>query len=234
MSKTISVLVISVLLTVATQGLQAAPITVNSISGEWTNEVGGEDVSNTISGDGTAELRWGTDVGFGQSGYNFDPSAPPAFTVAADDAFMIGTFTHINRPILSGTSIESAQLDVLVEILSGGDTGPFLFSFLHNETPNRCRPQPNCASDIVTISNLVTSDTFSVGDQLFTLSILGFSIDGGNTILTSFSSREGLSNSAALYAQFVSVVPIPAALPLFLTMLAGMGALRWWRKRSIS
>jgi hypothetical protein len=32
----------------------------------------------------------------------------------------------------------------------------------------------------------------------------------------------------------VSAVPLPAALPLFLTVLAGMGALRWWRKRQVA
>ncbi|MCG8544181.1 MAG: VPLPA-CTERM sorting domain-containing protein [Alphaproteobacteria bacterium] len=30
----------------------------------------------------------------------------------------------------------------------------------------------------------------------------------------------------------VSPVPVPAALPLFLTMLAGMAGLRWWRRRT--
>lgn len=233
MSKYLHVFLTFMLVTGIAIGARAAPITVSSISAEWTNVDGGEGVTNTISGDGTAELRWGTDVGFGQSGYDFDPSAPPEIIINPNEAFTIGTFTHINRPILSGTSIESTQLDVLVEIESGGDTGPYLFSFLHDETPNRCRPRPSCASDIVTISNLVSSDTFSIGDQLFTLSILGFSIDGGETILASFSSLEGLSNSAQLYAQFVAVVPIPAALPLFLTMLFGMGALRWWRNRAI-
>ena len=29
----------------------------------------------------------------------------------------------------------------------------------------------------------------------------------------------------------ISPVPLPAALPLFLTMLAGMGLLRWWKRR---
>lgn len=29
----------------------------------------------------------------------------------------------------------------------------------------------------------------------------------------------------------VSVVPLPGALPLFLSVLAGMGALRWWRRK---
>lgn len=213
----------------------AATVTVDSISANWTNVVGGgSSVSNTVNGAGTAELRWGENAGFGQSGYDFDPSAPPAFDVNSGEAFVIGNFTHINMPIRSGTSIDSAQLDVLVEIASGGEPGPYLFSFLHDETPNRCSPRPNCANDIVKISNLVTSDTFSIGDQLFTLSVLGFSTDGGVTISDMFSSREKHTNSAKLYAEFVSVVPLPAALPLFLSMLAGMGFLRWWRKKTVS
>ncbi|MCG8548459.1 MAG: VPLPA-CTERM sorting domain-containing protein [Alphaproteobacteria bacterium] len=32
----------------------------------------------------------------------------------------------------------------------------------------------------------------------------------------------------------VSAVPLPAAFPLFLTVLAGMAGLRWWRRRTIT
>lgn len=43
----------------------------------------------------------------------------------------------------------------------------------------------------------------------------------------------GVGNEFYIESVTVSAVPLPAALPLFLSMLAGMGALRWWRNKSV-
>ena len=57
----------------------------------------------------------------------------------------------------------------------------------------------------------------------------GDSVGNNQNILTRDTASRPLEN----YARFsVSPVPLPAALPLFLTMLAGMAGLRWWRRRT--
>lgn len=208
-------------------GSHAATIGISSIDAGWSDVSGGQNVSNWVGGDGTARLRWGGDVGHGRSGYNFNPTDTPT-SVETETAFVIGKFTHFNRPIRSGTAIDSAQLDVTL-YFNPNDAGPYQFSFMHDETPNI---GGGCCDDIVTISDITTSDTVQIGDLLFTLNILGFSNDNGASFSHIFESREKYKNSALLYAEFVQVVPLPAALPLFLTILCGMGFLRWRARRA--
>lgn len=44
----------------------------------------------------------------------------------------------------------------------------------------------------------------------------------------------GTVNEFYIESVTVSAVPLPAALPLFLSMLVGMGALRWWRNKHLA
>jgi hypothetical protein len=69
---------------------------------------------------------------------------------------------------------------------------------MHNETPNACAPQPGCANDLVSFSNMLSSDTFMVGGDEFTLELLGF--QQGGVTATSFSTIEGEENMAQLQA----------------------------------
>lgn len=74
-----------------------------------------------------------------------------------------------------------------------------------------------------------SAGVFNVGGTLFTLQ-LGFSQDGGTTILNEFITTEGLNNVAGLYGHFSAnvvptpqgVVPEPASLVLTATALAGV------------
>ncbi len=215
----------------------ADAIQVNSISGEWTNVVGGANVTNSGSTDisNPAELRWGYSDPANNSGYDFLAREDVPFDVLIGFQFEIGDFSHINKPIPGGTAISSAQLDVLVDIDVAGSTGPYQFSFLHDETPNSCSGV-GCSDDIVDVGNLDTDDSFFLGGLWYTLNILGFSTDGGTTISNQFISPEGGTSTAGLYAIFAESVappevPIPAALPLFGTGLALMGFVSWRRKR---
>lgn len=231
---TVAVVALVVISMLAVSNVSLA-VTVDSISGEWTNVSGGAYVSsNGVQSNPTAaELRWGepSNAEDAQSGYDFLSAAPPSFDAFDGLIFSIGTFTHLNNTIVLNTAIDSAQLDVNIAIDGYGNTGPYQFLFTHDETNNDCTPLPDCANDIVTISSLNPSDTFVVGDQVFLLTILGFSVDGGNTITDIFSSPEGGFNSAQLYAMFVSQVPLPAALWLFLTGLAGLAGFRLRERR---
>jgi hypothetical protein len=215
----------------------AVALTVNMISGEWTDVVGGLDVTNNgpQSNPTAAQLRWGgiipTNPLSAQSGYDFLSAAPVAFDVNTGDLFAIGTFTHFNNPISSGSGILSANLRVFADVGGVGNVGPFTFFFDHTETPNDCDTSPSCSDDIVTISNLTTSAFFESGDELYTLSIAGFSTDGGNTIGNIFSSPEGQFNTATLYGAFVRPVPLPPAVLLF---LSGLAALFMMAKRRVT
>jgi hypothetical protein len=224
---------------------QADTVTIDAITAAWSNPQGTPFNFNTFttgSNPITYSARWGSDVGSGQSGYNFTGVAVPAGPFAAGSQFSLGTFQHVNEPIGTGTSITgiTLTLDITFE-LNGAPPQHMLadvFVFSHNETPNDCSPQPTCANDIVTATtNVAASQTITIGNTDYTFGVTGFQV-GGQTF-TSFSSPEGGTNSAQLIGTFDTVqhiVPAPivgAGLPGLLAMF-GFGGWQWRRRKQVA
>jgi hypothetical protein len=86
----------------------ATSIDINSVSGSWINAIPASAVTinNTNS---LSTARWGYNMGYGQSGYNFLAATTPFSAIADGTPFALGTFTHLNFPI-SGTFITSIDL----------------------------------------------------------------------------------------------------------------------------
>lgn len=202
----------------------ALPVTINTVGADWTNVVGGAGTVDFIDTDGIAgneEIRWGIPAETEKSGYRFDSAAPPALTVEIGEVFTLGNFTHTNQPIWE--SISSAQLNITTDLMIGGSMlseGPFTFSFIHNETTNACEPLPDCANDMVSFSNLITSDLFLVDGIEYTLDLIGFSVDG--VTASEFSTFERQSNIAQLQAVF-RTTSIPEPTPITLLGLGLLG-----------
>tara|TARA_R110002073_G_scaffold101455_9_gene230572 strand:- start:413 stop:1141 length:729 start_codon:yes stop_codon:yes gene_type:complete len=206
----------------------AIPVVTN---GTWISlEEDNGPVAN-ISGIGTNKVSWGNPFGTstaGPSGYTFagvNGDAPLNNTL-----FALGDFTHDNFTI-SLPSISGANLDVNLNFTDEGVSQDFSFNFVHIETPNNTNP---CAEggaipcpDLVLIPDTSSSETVLLQGNQYLLSILGFSQDGGTTVVPSFLTAEGQPNTATLYARLVLVPPTndvsePSALMLLAIGLVGL------------
>nr|WP_280860294.1 THxN family PEP-CTERM protein [Pararhodobacter sp. SW119] len=218
----------------------ATPVSLDTILGDWVNVTGDGGGTVINNGDPLSTIRWPDHDG-NQSGYDFEAVPTPLAGIIPPDRpwtsgpFLIGTFTHLNQPIPTGSAI--ASVDLQLTLAGTVDGMPFSLSpswrFDHNETPNTspCEqpagsdPVSTICDDFVDVSLAAGSGstTLTVGLDRYTFSLLGFSTDGGTTIKNFFQSPEGGNNPAGLYAQ-LSVVPIPLPAAAWL-LLGGLGAL---------
>lgn len=225
----------------ATTTANAALVTLESMTVDWT-DINPGSVAVTGNGSSSASLRWGTPTSgaTGQSGYDFTAvGTPPSVDVPPSPSvqFDLGTFNHVNVPILSSSStLNFASLDLGANIFVDGiDLGRrnFVVDIFHNETSNSGSTCANgeannqgvningCA-DIVTFAFNNATQNFFVGNDSYTLAVLGFRV--GGVLGADFQTIERQNNSATLVAQLeidsrpptlppVVVVPPPTGVP---------------------
>lgn len=178
-------------LAIASGTAAAVPVTLNAVTGTWSDVVGGKNVEYR---DGNQEIRWGAGGKTSykdKSGYRFDANNSAA-TFDTSETFSLGVFTHYNKPIPTGTAITAATLNVATELDILGTTihdGPYNFVFGHTETlNNKCggdfiskllcefglRQGTGYVDDIVLLDTAVQSNEFIVDSYVFSLEILGF------------------------------------------------------------
>jgi hypothetical protein len=228
----LSLLLAGLLALIAAPGAQAAVITLDSVTQSWSNTVGGVDVVENVAGpDGFNDVRWGTDGPIGQSGLGF-LGVTPGFPIIIGTDFLIGDLRHYNRPINGAAS--ATEMSLFIGMTVDGtpiSEGPFNFNMLIDETLNEepcAYPSIVPCADRITFVKLLTSDTFVIDGITYTLTLTGFSSDGGVTISPNFISDEGTDNTIALYGRITAAsdIPEPSTMALFGLGLAALGVLR--------
>lgn len=208
--------------------VQAVPISLTNIDGDWQNATpaSNADIVNSGTNGGISTASWGASGVF--SSYVFVSGATPKVVESDGAIFQIGTFTHNNFPIPSGTSITAIDLLLGIEAFGLVDLSA-TFNYTHNETPNIGDAKNQ--RDIVTITNPILNAEFDYGGNTFYFNLVGFSQDGGANVASIFKTYENYSNVAGLYARVTSSpIPEPTTMLLFGAGLAGLAAVGRRRK----
>lgn len=207
----------------------ASALTLATVDEAWSSHVGGLSVSYPINvpilyGNGTEDqVRWGTDVGFGQSGLGFTGSAAPSQTFAIGEPFEVGLLRHFNNTVDLGSSCSAVDLGITLTFSDPALVGNFVFTLNINETPNTDVPP----DDFIYFPNAFSSQSFVINGETYTLELLGFG-DNPGSLADQFQSPEGTTNSTRLWGRITTPIPAPGAL---LLGAMGTGLVGWLRRR---
>jgi hypothetical protein len=196
-------------------GSHAATFTGQTI-GEWglpktENPLA---VVNLSSEDGGTNnrLTWGTP---GMGGLNnYVQFNGMNFTTDTNNIFKLGELFYRNGSTLIETNFDGdfpLNLDLALTLpLSRTESFDFLFNILN--TPN-ITGDPVLDGDILRFSTAgMSSQTFNYAGIEYTLQLMGFSTDNGETILNEFNSPEWSLSKASLYGK-ITFIPPSASIP---------------------
>ncbi|GGB22602.1 hypothetical protein GCM10011380_10260 [Sphingomonas metalli] len=222
---------------IAMSGAQAA--TLATTNSTFSN-VQGTSISSISNNDDS--VRWGRPANSAnaQSGLDFVSAA--AQTVSANQQFVLGTLTYINKTIEAGTAATSVGLNLASSFVYNGVTLSPVFNFAIgiDETPNQ-GSTANCpyvsatpCSDRITINPFASqSKTFKVGNETVNFFVDGFTTGSNNMPQQFFIADEDKRTSVSLVGRYTvtSAIPEPATWALMFVGFGMVGAAARYRRR---
>lgn len=121
------------------------------------------------------------------------------FSVATQQSFSVGTLTYQNGQTFQGTNVSGVPLSISLNLAQPSQAQrSFDYQFTFSLTPNI--EQVSSADNLV-ISENPDPQSFSIGEESFSIELLGFSSDNGATFTRSLQVAEDQSISSILFAQ---------------------------------
>lgn len=212
----------SIALLSMTSGAQAAPVEATT-SGVFVDPL---PVGGIYSGVNTSNFTWGDQLSVNRNRVVF---AGGTISSALDTNFVIGSLTYTNGSSSFGTAADSFNLKLSIAFSNPSvGTVDFVFPFTVTATTNTS--DPDASADYLDLPSLLSSTSFLIGSDLYTVRLIGFSDLVGDGFLSSSVTqmhvREDLSASANIVARVeldTRVVPEPSMLSLAALGLAGSG-----------
>lgn len=145
--------------------------------------------------------------------------------------FLFGTFDYFNGSTYYSSGVNGVTLDLQFYLEDFLSVPVGFFSMqMEFEIENVSNYPVQTPDNVHLLNGQSLHQSFTSGGKMYRFDILGFSVDGGLTIKSQFSSPEGQMSGAGLYAQ-LNEVPEPATLLLFGFGFAGLFATKM-RKRN--
>ncbi|MEM6451416.1 MAG: choice-of-anchor K domain-containing protein [Cyanobacteria bacterium P01_D01_bin.105] len=151
----------------------------------------------------------------GEPGPNSTPNrlsfSGQPFSSATQQPFSIGQLTYLNGQTFEGTHVSSVPLGISLNFSQPfqGQRN-FGYDFTFDFTPNA---DPANSADNLFVSENPASQTLAIQEESFSLELLGFSDDDGNTFARSFQIPEDQSIRSELFAR-VKPVSVDVAFPI--------------------
>jgi hypothetical protein len=186
-------------------------------------------LNGTYPGDLSSTLFSGTAFPDDGSRNEYTLTGETGFSTLAETPFAVADLFYHNGKTLARTSVTTVPVDMDVYFTSpAGVDRTLSFSFDFALALNS--DDPVASADILIPQDMGASTTFLDGTDLYSLELLGFSDDGGNTIIDSFTLAEEANTTSILYAEISlkqgaggdDAIPEPAALGLIGTALLAL------------
>lgn len=172
-------------------------------NGKWAEPTPGKNSRSVFVGVDTHSFKWGSPPSRSRRAVKYPNElsfVTDPFSTQLNEKFKVGDLIYFNGESRRFTDVESVPLDLGLELYDPiRRTESFDIDFDIDATPNNKSPEEN--ADSISPINKVTDSFFKYKGENYTIRLLGFSQDKGQTLTQEFRVLENARTIAGLYAR---------------------------------